>query len=219
MERVWNALALVGVLAALLVTAGVFNLGDLPTWSDLGLSSPSPAPAPTAPTVTAAEPAPVQSPPVTPPAPTAVTPPTLPPADVAVLTPPTEPVPAQPLATLTSPDGPNPTLRAHEEIKALLLTTADVYTYCYYADGNGTISRIFPNRFQPDPLVRSGSLELPDATGAFTLVADIPNRTEEVRCMASTSDLGPRLPSDLQGEEFLDAVVGGALWTRSARCS
>ena len=47
MERVWNALALVGVLAALLVTAGVFNLGDLPTWSDLGLSSPSPAPAPT----------------------------------------------------------------------------------------------------------------------------------------------------------------------------
>jgi Domain of unknown function (DUF4384) len=213
MERVWNALALVGVLLALLVTAGVFNLGDLPTWSDLGLSSQTTTPAPTTPAVTTAQrapaaPAPTQPEPVAPPAPAFEAPPAPPPASVATVTPPSEPATAEPLATLTSPDGPNPTLRAHEEIKALLLTTADVYTYCYYADGNGTISRIFPNRFQPDPFVRSGSLELPDATGAFTLVADIPNRTEEVRCMASTSDLGPSLPSALQGEDLTPLSLG-----------
>ncbi len=207
MERVWNALALVGVLLALLVTAGVFNLGDLPTWSDLGLSSQAPTETSPAPAVTAAQrpPAalpPAQPEPAAPAAPAYEAPHVPPPASVAAVIPPSEPVTAEPLATLTSADGPNPTLRVHEEIKALLLTTADVYTYCYYADGNGTISRIFPNRFRPDPLVRGGSLELPDSTGAFTLVADIPNRTEEVRCMAATMDLGPSLPSALQGEDL-----------------
>jgi hypothetical protein len=110
-------------------------------------------------------------------------------------------------ATLTTPDGPNPTLRAHDEIRALLLTTTDAYAYCYYADGNGTISRIFPNRFQPDPQVRSGALQVPDSTGAFTLVADKPGRTEEVRCMAASSDVGSRLPSVLQAEDLAPLAV------------
>ena len=45
---------------------------------------------------------------------------------------------------LTTPDGPSPALRAHEEIKATLVTRADAYAYCYYADGTGSISRIQP---------------------------------------------------------------------------
>src|SRR5215218_5116515 len=36
MERVWNAVALGGVLGALLTTAGVVNLGNLPFWSAAG---------------------------------------------------------------------------------------------------------------------------------------------------------------------------------------
>ena len=33
MERVWNTVAVGGVLGALLTTAGVVNLGNLPSWS------------------------------------------------------------------------------------------------------------------------------------------------------------------------------------------
>ncbi len=47
--------------------------------------------------------------------------------------------------------------------------------------------------------MRIGALEL---TGAFSLVADKPNRTEEVRCMAATSDLGSKLPAVLQAEDL-----------------
>ena len=37
-ERLWNALALGGVLSALLATAGVVNLGNLPHLPSFGLS-------------------------------------------------------------------------------------------------------------------------------------------------------------------------------------
>ena len=105
---------------------------------------------------------------------------------------------------LTTPDGPSPALRAHEEIKATLVTRADAYAYCYYADGTGSISRIFPNRFAPNALVRTGALPL---TGAFALVADEPNRTEEVRCITASTDLGSKLPGLLQAEDLAPLPV------------
>jgi hypothetical protein len=185
-ERLWNALALGGVLSALLATAGVVNLGNLPHLPSFGLSlgglslgglSLGGA----AETATLALPAPTQAAP--------------------------QPFPAPLQATLVTTEGPNPTLRAQDEIRATLLTTTEAYAYCYYADGAGSISRIYPNRFSPDPLVRGGRLELPDSTGAFALVADRPNRTEEVRCMTATSDLGARLPGVLQAEDLAPLQV------------
>jgi hypothetical protein len=125
--------------------------------------------------------------------------PELPIVNAAFETPEVSSEPAPLRATLTTPDGPSPALRAHDEIKATLLTTSDAYAYCYYADGAGSISRIFPNRFAPSPMVRIGALEL---TRAFSLVADKPNRTEEVRCMAATKDLGSKLPGELQAEDL-----------------
>jgi hypothetical protein len=191
MERVWNTVAVGGVLGALLTTAGVVNLGSLPTWSS---SSPVPAaPAVLAepielPALTLASVTPVEEPL---PAPAVI--------DAVLETPEVSSEPAPLRATLTTPDGPSPALRLHDEIKATLLTTTDAYAYCYYADGAGSISRIFPNRFEPSPLVRTGALEL---TRAFSLVADKPNRTEEVRCMAATKDLGSKLPGELQAEDL-----------------
>lgn len=211
MERVWNALALVAVIVAILVTGGVISLGDLPSWSDLRPGSESPERTEPAVTVTAppvVEEEPQTAPP--PPAETAVVIPPQAPTVSAPEVPEAEPdTPAAPSlqVSLTSPSGPNPRLRAHDEIKAMLLTPTDVYAYCYYADGKGAISRIFPNRFRPDPLVRSGALELPDSSGAFTLVADTPNRTEELLCMAATTDLGPSLPAVLQGEDLTPLSV------------
>jgi hypothetical protein len=236
-ERLWNALALGGVVFALLVTAGVVNLGDSPYWSYFSMTSTSPdvtaeasrkaggtavgksspaelQPQPDLGTISEVadnrtanaigqDPAeddtlaaaPIEAPAV------------LPAGSEPSLQASSDSAPVSLHATLTTPDGPNPTLRAHDEIKALLLTTTDAFAYCYYADGSGTISRIFPNRFQPDPLVRSGALQLPDSTGAFTLIADQPGRTEEIRCMAATSDVGSRLPSVLSGEDLVPLPV------------
>ena len=196
MERVWNTVAVGGVLGALLTTAGVVNLGSLPIWSS---SSPAPAsPAVMAepielPALTLASVTPVEEPL---PAPAVV--------DAVLETPEVSSEPAPLRATLTTPDGPSPALRLHDEIKATLLTTTDAYAYCYYADGAGSISRIFPNRFAPNALVRTGALPL---TGAFALVADEPNRTEEVRCITASTDLGSKLPGLLQAEDLAPLPV------------
>lgn len=214
-ERVWNAVALGGVVLALLVTAGVITLGDFPFWLESSKAPESPTEAEAARKAAEVQPQSTQqqqpqssvaapgvslvgpsSPPVS--GEPASTEPALPAGDPA-------PRPLQ--ATLTSPDGPSPILRVRDEIRAVLLTTADAFAYCYYADGAGSISRIFPNRFRPEALVPSGGLQLPDATGAFTLLADQPGRTEEVRCMAARSDLGSQLPGVLQAEDLVPLGV------------
>jgi hypothetical protein len=192
MERVWNALALGGVLGALMTTAGVVNLGNLPFWSSVGsarTNTPLTAAAPVMPPITLASVTPVEQQPL----------PEQPLVDTAFEAPEVSSEPAASRAMLTTPDGPSPALRAHEEIKATLVTRADAYAYCYYADGAGSISRIFPNRFAPNALVRTGALPL---TGAFALVADEPNRTEEVRCITASTDLGSKLPGLLQAEDL-----------------
>jgi len=191
------------VLSALLATTGVGALGDLPAGSYVSAIPTGPAVAAGGPTATArvalAQPAPVEQQPLPEAFRAEVVPEIVPVADTSA-----EPVSAPLRATLTTPDGPSPALRVHDEIKAQLLTTADAYAYCYYADGSGTISRIFPNRFTPNALVHRGVLEL---TGTFALVADKPNRTEEVRCLAATSDLGAKLPDVLQTEDLAPLAV------------
>jgi hypothetical protein len=52
--------------------------------------------------------------------------------------------------------------------------------------------------------VRTGALPL---TGAFALVADEPNRTEEVRCITASTDLGSKLPGLLQAEDLAPLPV------------
>ena len=195
MERVWNTVAVGGVLGALLTTAGVVNLGNLPSWSSsastptrlLGGGSGTRGDARSHARKRHAR------------------------ASSSLCRNCRSSMqPSRRRRSAASPPrcvprSPPPTARArpcalHDEIKATLLTTTDAYAYCYYADGAGSISRIFPNRFAPSSLVRTGALEL---TRAFSLVADKPNRTEEVRCIAATKDLGSKLPGELQAEDLV----------------
>jgi cytoskeletal protein RodZ len=215
-ERIWNAVALGGVVLALLVTAGVISLGDLPSWIQSSKPPESPAQAEAARKTAEVKPQSHQPPPSqSPAAPPAVTlaapsspPPSGEPASSEPPAPAGAPAVPRPLqATLTSPDGPDPLLRVQDEIRAVLVTTGEAFAYCYYADGAGSISRIFPNRFRPDALVPSGGLQLPDAAGAFSLVAERAGRTEEVRCLAARSDLGSRLPPVLQAEDLAPLAV------------
>jgi hypothetical protein len=112
-------------------------------------------------------------------------------------------------ATLTAPQGPRPRVRADERMTALLETSGDAYAYCYYADGAGRVSRIFPNRFQPDAWVGSGrAVAIPGTTAGFELAPDEPGTSEELSCLVAEREAGPELARSLGTADLVPLPVG-----------
>ena len=62
------------------------------------------------------------------------------------------PPPEPPRLVVSTPRGPRPSYRVGETMVVSVQPTQDAYVYCFYQDATGTVARIFPNRFQPDPL-------------------------------------------------------------------
>lgn len=60
--------------------------------------------------------------------------------------------------------------------------------YCYYQfeeDGSQRLARVFPNRFQRDPLVRPGqTVRIPSDRGGFHIELSTPGTTEALACIA-----------------------------------
>jgi hypothetical protein len=124
------------------------------------------------------------------------------------------PVPAVPVAepaaapatpprlTLTTARGARPSFRVGDAMVLQARPVGDAYLYCYYQDGSGEVSRIFPNRFQPDALVAAGrSVEVPPAGGAFAIRFDRPG-TEQVACLAADREVGLLLPAALKRQDL-----------------
>jgi curli biogenesis system outer membrane secretion channel CsgG len=64
------------------------------------------------------------------------------------------------------------------------------FLYCFYQDGKGQIARIFPNRFQPNPYVPSGTpVRMPDPNAGFTIVFQTSRANEKVACYAAKTEL------------------------------
>ena len=83
--------------------------------------------------------------------------------------------------------------------------SAAAYVYCYARDSAGTLQRIFPNRFTPDPRVDPAKpLNLP-ARGEFKLPAG-----GTVSCLAAPREVYNDLPAALRWGDFqaLNAVRG-----------
>jgi hypothetical protein len=75
---------------------------------------------------------------------------------------------------------------------------ADAYAYCFYADSDGRVSRVLPNRFQPDALVPAGrKITIPRTGAGFEIVPEKPDTSEEIRCFVAERDPGPALPAAL----------------------
>lgn len=92
------------------------------------------------------------------------------------------------------------------QVKARLNDNA--YLYCFYQDGAGSISRIFPNRFQPDALAPSGkALNVPQEGAGFRIVFEQPSAREHVSCFASRTEFGPRLPDALKQADLAPLAV------------
>src|SRR5690349_7169348 len=63
---------------------------------------------------------------------------------------------------VTTDRGPAPRFSIGETVVVQAQPAGDGYLYCYYADSRGAVSRIFPNRFQPDAFVpASRQVEIP----------------------------------------------------------
>jgi curli biogenesis system outer membrane secretion channel CsgG len=125
---------------------------------------------------------------------------TTPVADTAAAAPPAAP----PGLVLSSPRGPKPTYRIGETMVVSVQPTRDAYVYCYYQDAGGTVARIFPNRFQPDPFLHAGAqIEVPPAgQQSFAIRFDKPGGSEAVACLGADREVGLRLPDRLKAQDL-----------------
>jgi peptidoglycan hydrolase-like protein with peptidoglycan-binding domain/curli biogenesis system outer membrane secretion channel CsgG len=116
--------------------------------------------------------------------------------------------------TLATPNGAHPVYQVNQSLDLTAIVSQDSYVYCYYQDGGGAVTRIFPNQFQPDAHVIAGRpLKVP-GEARFDIVFDRPHAHEAVACLASPAELGLRLPPTLKTPDLkpmpvksLDEVV------------
>jgi curli biogenesis system outer membrane secretion channel CsgG len=121
-----------------------------------------------------------------------------------------KPLPAPSLQVRTS-RGERPTYHINETLAVEAVTAQDAFLYCYYQDADGAVARIFPNRFQPNALVHGGTpVEIPPGAGkAFAIRFDKRHAKEAVACVASSVELGLRLPNQLKVEDLAPLPVHG----------
>ncbi len=121
------------------------------------------------------------------------------------------PSPEPPRLTMSTPRGPRPTYHVGETMVLSVQPTNDAYVYCFYQDSTGTVSRIFPNRFQPDPLLHAGvQTEIPPAGAkSFAIRFDKPGVNEAVACLGADREIGLRLPDKLKAQDLEPLPVNG----------
>ena len=84
----------------------------------------------------------------------------------------------------------------------------DSYLYCYYRDYQGSIARIFPNRFQPDPYIVAGrTVEIPAKDSGFDIVFETAGVEEEILCLASYREVGLSLPARYKAADLTPLPV------------
>jgi hypothetical protein len=129
-------------------------------------------------------------------------------ASVGVITP---PPPEPPRLVVSTPRGPQPKYRVGETMAVAVQPTQDAYVYCFYRDSGGTVVRIFPNRFQPDPFLHAGAqIEIPPAgQKSFAIRFDQPGGTETIACLGSDREIGLRLPDRLKAQDLERLPVSG----------
>lgn len=109
--------------------------------------------------------------------------------------------------TLATPSGSSPVYQVNQSLELTAITSQDSYVYCYYQDGGGGVTRIYPNQFQPDAYVIAGrALAIPGEAG-FDIVFDRHGASEQVLCLAALSELGVRLPPQLQTPDLAPMPV------------
>jgi len=100
------------------------------------------------------------------------------------------------------------TKRAGAPVSLSLQSNALAYAYCYLEDSAGTIARVFPNRWQPDPLLPPNqAVTVPGKDAAFDLVLPQPGAAEQVACFVSSAELSQALPGGFKAEDLTPLPV------------
>jgi hypothetical protein len=101
-------------------------------------------------------------------------------------------------------------------VTASIRTPRTAFAYCYLQDAQGVVARVFPNRWQPDPLVRPGEpIEVPSRDAGFKLVAPPAGAQERLACFASTRELGRAMPQHMLGADLAPLPLGSLEELRS----
>jgi hypothetical protein len=101
-----------------------------------------------------------------------------------------------------------PVFRRGQPIQLAVTANRQAHLACFIRDEGRQVQRIFPNRFQPDTLVRAGStLRLP-GTMRFEIVASPRGLNETIVCWATDRDVLAQLPRQISGADFENLPVG-----------
>ena len=101
--------------------------------------------------------------------------------------------------TVFTERGAKPVYQRGESLTLAAKVARNAYLYCYYEDSQGTIARIYPNRFQPDAYVAGGKgFLIPASNSPFRIIFDKAPVQEEVVCLASDRELSLQLPKELK---------------------
>ena len=109
--------------------------------------------------------------------------------------------------TLATPEGTSPVYQVNQSLELTAIASQDSYVYCYYQDGSGAVTRIYPNQFEPDAYAVAGrALAIPGEAG-FDIVFDRPGASEQVLCLAAPTEVGLRLPPQLRTPDLAPMPV------------
>ncbi len=113
-----------------------------------------------------------------------------------------QPMPAPQTVGLTVRNAASPASTPADRLALTVETTADGYLTCYYRDGRGRISRIFPSRAQPNAYVVAGrSVKIPSDEAAAEWQLERPASGAEAVCLASARELALHLPKALRVQD------------------
>lgn len=109
-----------------------------------------------------------------------------------------------PALAVSTPRGPKPAYRVGEAMVLTVQPATDAFVYCYYHDAAGTVSRIFPNRYQPNAFIRGGVITEvpPQAVKSFAIRFDKAGGEEQVACLGAHEEVGLRLPEQLKANDL-----------------
>ncbi|MEO1323517.1 MAG: DUF4384 domain-containing protein [Pseudomonadota bacterium] len=104
---------------------------------------------------------------------------------------------------LTAPDR-----RMGAPVSVKLNSNRNAYAYCYLQDMGGAVSRVFPNRWQPDPIIPGDrDVEIPGAQAGFDLVLPQAGASENLVCFVSSRELGSALSAPLKTDDLVPLPI------------
>jgi hypothetical protein len=122
----------------------------------------------------------------------------------------------QTMVYLASDRGEDPLYRLGDMLQLVVQVSKTSYLYCFSHQADGSIVKIFPNRYHTDNRISAHSrVMIPNEKMPFKFRLNPPAGVERVKCLAVDRDVTGRLPRDIATKDFeglpfhsLDEVIG-----------